>query len=448
MISPAIPDRAASLLLSLLYQLDQTQWLGPDELFFHQSRQLQSLFRHAARTVPFYRDRFAAAGVDPDAAVTAEAVARLPVVKRSELQDAGESLKSTDLPKSHGNCHEIVTSGSTGRPVNLLGTQVTGLFWRASVVREHEWHRRDLTGKLAAIRWAAKGVAMAPDGLSKDSWGPASGSIYPTGPAVLLNIVSPLEGQLEWLLREKPDYLISFPSNLTALAGYCLQAGLAIPSLKQVLTLGETVGETVRRVVRQAWDVSVVDSYSCEEAGYLAIQCPDHEVYHVQSENVLLEIVDDDGRPCGPGEIGRVLVTSLNNFATPVIRYELGDYAEVGALCACGRGLPVIRRIVGRERNRLVLRDGTSVFPYFGYYEDYLSITRAITRYQLVQRSVGELECRLVVIEPLTVEQEDRIRAVMLHHLGHPIGISFTYHAELLPGPGGKFEEFVSEVAG
>lgn len=445
-VTPALPGRMASLLMAVIYQLEQTQWLSPEELFFHQGRQLRQLFAHAAATVPFYQARFAAAGVDPAAPVTRESIARLPVLKRSELQGAGAALNTTALPKSHGKTHEIVTSGSTGRPVNMLGTEVTGLFWRACVMREHFWHRRDLSGKLAAIRWARKGVAMAPAGVTRDSWGPASGSIYTTGPAVMLNVASPLEGQLEWLLREQPDYLISFPSNLTALAGYCLQAGVTIPNLKQVMTLGEMVGEAVRRAVGQAWGVKVTDSYSSEEAGYLAMQCPEHEVYHVQSENVLLEVVDDDGRPCGPGDIGRVLVTSLHNFATPVIRYELGDYAEVGEPCACGRGLPVITRIVGRERNRLVLPDGKSVFPYFGYYEDYLSITQAIKRYQLVQRSVGELECRLVALAPLTAEQEEQIRQTMLRHLGHPIRIFFTYHDELLPGPSGKFEEFVSEV--
>lgn len=447
-VSPAIPGRMASLLMAVIYQLEQTQWLSADELSFHQGRQLHQLFAHAAATVPFYQERFAAAGVDPAAPVTREAIARLPVLKRGELQAAGAALNSTALPKSHGKTHSIVTSGSTGRPVNMLGTEVTGVFWRACVMREHLWHRRDLSGKLAAIRWARKGVAMAPEGVTRDNWGPASGSIYQTGPAVMLNVASPLEGQIEWLLRERPDYLISFPSNLTALAGACLQAGITIPSLKQVMTLGEMVGEAVRRAVGQAWGVKVTDSYSSEEAGYLAMQCPEHEVYHVQSENVLLEVVDDDGRPCGPGEIGRVLVTTLHNFATPLIRYELGDYAEVGASCACGRGLPVITRIVGRERNRLVLPDGKSIFPYFGYYEDYLSITQAIKRYQLVQRNVGELECRLVALAPLTAEQEEQIRQTMLRHLGHPIHIYFTYHDELLPGPSGKFEEFVSEVSG
>lgn len=447
-VSPALPGRMASLLMAVMYQLEQTQWLSGEELFFHQGRQLRALFAHAAGTVPFYRQRFAEAGIDPTAAVTRQTIASLPILKRNALQGAGESMRTTALPKSHGKLHDIETSGSTGRKVQMLGTEVTGVFWRACVMREHFWHRRDLTGKLAAIRWARKGVAMAPEGLRRDNWGPASGSIYPTGPAVLLNIASSLEEQVDWLLREKPDYLISFPSNLIALAGHCQERGIVVPNLKQILTVGETVGDAVRRAVSGAWNLPVKDSYSSEEAGYLAIQCPEHEVYHVQSENVLVEVVDGEGKPCGPGEVGRVLITTLHNFATPLIRYELGDYAEVGAPCVCGRGLPVIRRIVGRQRNRLVLPDGSSVFPYFGNHEDYLAITTAVRRFQIIQRSLHDIECRFVVVEPLTREQEDRMRAVMLRNLGHPFNVSFTYHDEIPPSPRGKFEEFISEVAG
>ncbi len=445
-VSPAVPGRMASLLMSVIYQLEQTQWLAPEELFFHQARQLRVLFGHAAATVPFYQKHFAEAGVDPAAAVTRETFARLPILKRGELKDAGEAMNSTALPKSHGKTHGIETSGSTGRTVRIQGTEVTGLFWRAGVMREHIWHRRNFGGKLAAIRWARKGIAMAPEGSHANTWGPASGAVYPTGPAALLNIASSLEDQLNWLQREQPDYLISFPSNLMALAKYCLERGATIPRLKQVMTVGEMVTEPVRRSVGQAWDVPLYDSYSCEEAGYLAIQCPEHEIYHAQSENVMMEVVDDAGRPCGAGEVGRVLVTSLHNFATPLIRYELGDYAEVGAPCACGRGLPVIKRIVGRQRNRLALPDGSSIFPYLGDHEDYLAITRSIKRFQLVQHSLEELENRLVVSEPLTAEQEEQMRAVMQRNLGHPFRITFTYHDEIPPSPRGKFEEFISEV--
>lgn len=346
-VSPAIPGRAASLLLSLLYQFDQTQWLSPEALFAEQARQLRVLFRHAAQTVPFYQQRFAEAGVDPEAAVTRQTLARLPIVTRGALAAAGKAINSTALPASHGKRHEIVAAGPAGKALRLFGTEVTGVFWRACVMREHLWHDRRMDGKLAAIRRVRAGVAMAPQGLRSDSWGPASGAIYPTGPAVLLNVDAPLPAQLDWLLREQPDYLISFPSNLAALARLSLERAVRLPRLQQVLTMGEPAGPAVRALVRQAWDVPLKEAYSCDEAGYLAMQCPAHEVLHVQSENVLLEVVDEAGRPCAPGEVGRVVVTSLHNFATPLIRYALGERAALSAPCACGRGLPVIARVAG-----------------------------------------------------------------------------------------------------
>jgi len=348
-VSPAVPGQVASLLMSLLYQFEQTQWLAPEALFAEQARQLRLLFGHAARTTAFYHRRFQASGVDPAAPVTRQTLGRLPILSRAELQAAGGEIVPDELPKAHGKRHGIETSGSDGSPLKLFGTEATGLFWRAGVMREHLWHGRDLGGKLAAIRRASPGAAMAPMGLKSDSWGPASGAVYPTGPAVMLNIASPLPAQLDWLQREQPDYLISLPSNVEALAAHCLKEGVTLPRLKQVLTVGEPVPPALRATVRKAWNVTVKDSYSCEEAGYLAMQCPQEEVLHVQSESVLLEIVDEAGRACAPGKAGRVVVTSLHNFATPLIRYELGDLAEFGAPCTCGRGLPVISRVLGRS---------------------------------------------------------------------------------------------------
>ncbi|NIA68782.1 phenylacetate--CoA ligase family protein [Pelagibius litoralis] len=436
------------MLLSLLYQLDQTQWLSAEALFAEQARQLQLLFGHAAATVPFYNRRFAEAGVDPAAVVTRETLNRLPILRRSELQGAGDDINTTALPKSHGKTHEVETSGSTGRSVRLNGTEVTSVFWRACVMREHLWQGRDLGGKLAAIRWARKGIAMPPEGAHGESWGPASGAIYPTGPAVLLNIMSELPEQVAWIHKEAPDYLISFPSNLVALAKHCIERDIRFESLKQVMAVGETVTDQARKLVREAWGIPIKDSYSCEEAGYLTIQCPDHDVYHVQSESVFVEVVDDEGKACSPGEGGRVLITSLHNFATPLIRYELGDYAEVGAPCACGRGLPVITRTLGRQRNRLILPDGSSVFPYLGDHGDYQAITSVVQRFQFIQRSLNEIEKLMVVSAPVTPKQEEHMRALIVRNLGHPFNVTFTYVDEIPLSPRGKYEEFVSEVTG
>jgi len=317
-------------------------------------------------------------------------------------------------------------------------------------LREHLWHERNFTGKLSAIRWAKLGVASAPDGLSSPNWGEVIDPIFPSGPSSLLNVTAKLSEQLDWLHREKPDYLISFPSNLLALSQYAEQTGSKLPRVQHLRVVGETLTAEMRKALEDSWSTSVIDMYTCEEAGYLATQCPQSEHFHVQSENVILEIVDDEGRPCPVGVSGRVLITSLNNFATPLIRYELGDYAEFGPPCVCGRGLPVIKRILGRKRNRLIMADGESrysLFPYLGEHGQIASVTGVkVKQFQCVQHTVQRIEIKLVTERELTLEEQARVTQLMQGHLGYAFEIFYTFLEDIPRGPNGKFEEFISLV--
>jgi phenylacetate-CoA ligase len=444
---PGIPGRDAALLSALMFQLEQTEFLPPEKLFEQQRRQLGTIFVHAMETIPFYSQRFAEAGFDPRGEITPETIRRLPVLLRSEYQNAALEISPGKIPPGHGQHGELKSSGTTGRPVTVIKTSLSNLFLAATELRGHRWHQRDMAGKLAVIRYWEKSLAMAPDGAAANNWGPSAELLYLNpGPMVLLNIASKLKDQADWLIRHNPDYLLSYPSNLLALGEYFENEGLSLPGLRQVCTVSELVGGRLRETMRRVWNVPVKDLYSCEEAGCLAHQCPEYDHYHVQSENIYLEIVDDDGAPCAVGETGRVLVTTLHNFATPLIRYEVGDYAELGPPCPCGRGLPVITRVHGRHRNRLALPNGSSEFPYLGEYADYRQITTSIRQFQFIQHSVAEIEMKLVVAEALTPEQETKIKELIVRCLGHPFRISVSYHDDIPKSATGKFEEFVSRV--
>ncbi len=446
-VSPAVPGPPAATILALLYQLEQSQYYPPDLLTALQCRQLKTLFGYAARRVPFYKDRFTAAGVDPDGEVTPDSLRRLPILTRSEFKDAGEGMWTTALPPAHGKPFMVRTSGSTGRAITLYKTQLMRRMWDAFVVRDVVWHKPDLSLQLAAIRWRDKSQGMAPEGLTGQGWGSAVNALYETGPSALLNIASDLQSQVDWLLRQDPGYLLTYPSNLMALLQYFEKHGHRLAQLRGVFTVSEVVTEELRRTCRKVWGVPIMDSYTCEEAGYLALQCPEQEHYHVQSENVFFEVVDDDGRPCRPGEDGRILITSLHNFATPLIRYEVGDYAELGEACPCGRSLPVLSRILGRKRNRLILPNGASEFPYLGETEDYVAIGVTSKQFQFVQHSVEHIELKLVRPEPLSEEQEEKLKALVVRSLGHPFRVTVSYPEAIAAQGRGKYEEFVSKVA-
>jgi phenylacetate-CoA ligase len=212
-----------------------------------------------------------------------------------------------------------------------------------------------------------------------------------------------------------------------------------------VRTLGETLSRETRARCRELWKAPVIDVYSAQEVGVIAIECPESGLYHVQSESLIVEVLDAEGHACEPGQVGRVVVTDLHNFAMPLLRYAIGDRAEVGPACPCGRGLPTLTRVLGRERNMVVLPDGSRHWPLVGLHE-YRRIA-PVVQYQLAQRSSQLVELRLVTETPLSPEQELELAAVVQRSLGHPFEVSFRYfEGALPPATGGKFEEFVSEL--
>jgi phenylacetate-CoA ligase len=186
--------------------------------------------------------------------------------------------------------------------------------------------------------------------------------------------------------------------------------------------------------------------YTSEEFGYIALQCPEYEHLHVQSENVLVEVLDDHGSPCPPGAVGRLVITALHNFATPLIRYEIGDHAEVGTPCPCGRGLPVLSRVVGRTRNMVCLPGGERRWPVVGFRE--FREIAPIRQFQFIQKDLQTLTARLVADTALTLEQEERFAAVVQQAIGHPFSIELEYPGTIERGPRGKYEEFICQVPG
>lgn len=445
---PRLPSHRGCAILAILYQLEQTQWWSPDRLLRAQMQQLAKVLAHAQRTVPFYQRHLAGL----DSAVYRDfslgAWRKIPLLTRSDIQNHADELVSKDVPESHGDITEMFTSGSTGRPIRSLRTQLFELFWAAFTVRDHLWHKRDFSLKLAAIRESAKGKAQYPDGELSGKWGWASGAIFDTGPCVSLNVTTTAAQQAEWLHRQQPDYLLTHPSIVDRLARYCLKNDVRLPNLRQVLTLSEVLRPTTRDICREAWNATVCDSYSSREAGYIALQCPDRNGYHVQSEGALVELINEDGEPCRPGEVGRVVITSLHNFAMPLIRYDIGDRAEVGAPCRCERGLPVIERVLGREQNMLVLPDGEVRWPLLSA-ADIRSLLEIapIYRYQFVQHAVDRIEIRLEMDSDPDPEKRACIEAWVRDKFEFPFAVEVTTANDLEPHASGKFFDFVNVLS-
>ncbi len=439
---PALPDTGGTMLLAILAQINESQWYPPDVLRQLQWLQLGSLIEHAAAHVPWYRDRLPTA----TAGTAVEDYWRqVPILERESISDTPEMFHSEVLPDGHGQISQATTSGSTGVPLVIQRSSLFNVMEAAVVMRQHRWHNRDFSGRLATIAHQHSIDEYFPDGQDQPDWGWPVNMLYHTGPSCGIPLFRPIAEQVGWLQQKNPMVLLSPPSNVEALAEFCLERQIELPGLTNVSTIMEMVTPELRDLVRQAWSADIVDVYSCREAGSIAHQCPTGTHYHICTENVFVEILDEAGNPCGPGESGRVVVTPLHNFAMPLLRYELADHAELGETCPCGRGLPVITRIMGRVRNMVKYPNGKKGWARLGR-PRVKRMAPAVRQFQFVQTALDTIEVRMVVATSLTDVEQSDLTELFQSRLGYPFNIRFVFLDELPRDPGGKQEDFRCEV--
>ncbi len=218
-----------------------------------------------------------------------------------------------------------------------------------------------------------------------------------------------LETAIRDLRARRPEYVRGYASALEAVARFALERGLDLPHPGLVVSSAEVLHPFQKALIEEAFGAPVRETYGSRECSGLAGQCS-HGRHHLMLFNHFVEVVDEGGRPAPPGTIGRVLATTLHNRAMPLVRYELGDMAEVGEdPCPCGNPLPTLTRIVGRVTDNFIAADGSVVhgefFTHLLYFKDY------IRRFQVVQEDVNRIILR---VEPADEVSFERNRATDL----------------------------------
>jgi phenylacetate-CoA ligase len=425
-----------SLLREFGQTLAETERFTPDRLRAYQLKLMSNLLSHARDACGFYRQR-----LDFDVTAAAEiekAWSSIPILTRVEATKNFDRLCSKSVPPQAGATFVSMTSGSTATPLSFQRSQIAVLAAQAMAERMMRWWGVDPSRSCARICYEEG--AGPPDGLSRPGWHSAN----PESVQHLLSLEADLDVQIAWLAARKPAYLIANAQGLKELARACM-GGASPIRFALLFSHGTIVDPETRELCGAAFGVPVVDSYGAAEIGQLAAECPDCGEYHVSAEAVHLEIVRDDGSIARPGEIGRVIVTGLYNFAMPFIRYEIGDLAEAGSEhAACGRSLPSLRRILGRYRNAFRFRGGRVMFPHphdFKFWE-FLQHRSA----QVIQLDLDRVEVRWAGDRnPATVDVDgviERVRSV----LRAPVDVTITKVDAIPRTRSGKFEEFISLV--
>jgi len=438
---PPLPQGRGAVLAALLHEFEFSQWLSPEEIADRQHAQLQVLAAYAQRHSPEFRKRLERANINAADLGSAEGLRRLPALRRHDIQQAAEGFFCKTVPYDHLPLNEGKSSGSTGEPVVIKKTKMNGLLWEANMMREHSWHQRDFSKRALNIRAKIKEPKM------QHSWGPPVDLLYSSGSILNIPIILSAQHIARHIIDFAPGHLIIYPNTLEALVTYFEEEKLPLDCIDHIWSIGETLKPELRQRAAHLFGASVEDDYSCNEVGIMALQCPESGLYHVMAESVIIEVVKDNGEPCKEGETGKVLVTDLHNYATPMIRYDIGDHAEMGSACPCGRGLPTLRLIRGRYRNLVVKPNGDRHWPPLA--RAIFQCGLPIRQFQMIQHGLNDVEIKLVTGQPLSASDEETLVKYLHEALDHPFPLRFSYFTERLPLPAnGKFEDLISHVAG
>ena len=228
--------------LALQFQLQESEWWSPEKLLNHQLHQIQQLINHAAKHVPYYRERLKSFADLPPRALSMERFREIPLLKRSDIQGSTRLLRSRALPKSHGAPSPSKTSGSTGRPLEFLTTAITGRMNIALTMRGHLWHQRDFNEKNVTLRLPLPGMPV--DQALR--WA----AVAHTGPGLIIDTRLPISEMFAAIVAENPAYLQSHPQVIYGLLRHSEETGIRFENLREIRTYGETLGPLGARKMR------------------------------------------------------------------------------------------------------------------------------------------------------------------------------------------------------
>lgn len=438
-VTEVLTENPPDALPRLLSILDATANQSAEERRDQTLEQLRRQLEVVLRELPVYRERFMSC-ISSAEELDWSTFERLPVLRREELMSYGRSLDRANVPEAFTARGQVSTSGSTGQPLSTSTFSAARVLAQAMQLRFQRWHGFDFNELTAFITTPTVPSAAHTEGKPMRGWAGPLGQ----GTALAMGLLAGPGEQLDWLCRKKPRYLATYPSNLLSLLQESRRTGRVPERIAKVVLSSEPVTSEHREMTREIWGADALGTYSASEVGPIGLAAPDSGQYFLQAENVYCEILRDDDTPCEPGEVGRVVVTTLQDWLRPLFRYEIGDYAEVARVRQDdSMALPRLGRVVGRERSMVRLPDGRRVWPYFELGD--LVALKLLRQWQLVQKRDLTIEARVVPERELDGAELERIRAVVVRALPG-VSVTVTVRAEIPRTARGKFLEFVSEL--
>lgn len=416
--------------LAKLELLEESQWWGPEKIREYQWKKLKTLLNHVYVNNAFYQERFENAGVKPEHIQDFVDLQKLPVLSKAEIVEHFSKLVS----KGYSPQTLVLdkTSGSTGRNLIFYNDRNTLDWMTAAVLRNMAWYNVSFGDERFKL-WGA----LANESLTQQAYMWARNlclrermiSSYELDETRLAHIVTLIK-------RHKPKALVGYVSALEILAKYIEHQGLQGVHVPAVIPAAETLFEHQRGLLSRVFEAAVFNRYGCHEFTAIAHECDRHEGMHINSEAVFLEIIKD-GKSAAPGESGEIVITDLENFGFPFLRYRMEDLGTLNPnTCSCGRGLPILGSVEGRVYDLISCPNGAIQTGTF-----FCKMTRSvegIRQFQVIQEAPCKIRFRLATDETFRNDSTQFLLSAVKSHCGEEMDVAFEFVPNIEPLKSGK----------
>lgn len=418
--------------------MEEVQWWPRERLMALQVERLRAFLKDVGVHVPYYRDLFARTGFDPDTVRSVEALQQLPLLDKAAIRAHTDALR-------HAQAQDLVrfnTGGSSGEPlVFYIGkrrvSHDVAAKWRAT-----RWWGVDI-GDPEIVVWGSPIELGKQDHLKQ--W---RDRLLRTQllPAFEMSEAK-VDGFIATIRRVRPPMLFGYPSALSHIAKYARKKGQRMDDLgiRVAFVTSERLYDDQRRTISEVFGCRVANGYGGRDAGFIAHECPEGGM-HITADDIVVETLDSEGRPTPPGVAGEIVVTHMATRDFPFVRYRTGD---VGVLsthnCACGRTLPLLGEIQGRNSDFVVAQDGTVIHGLALIYT--LRDIPGVEAFKIVQESTDLTRVELVAGAACDVlAAQARIQKDFRRRLGEAVTVEVMQVAGIAAEKSGKFRYVQSKV--
>lgn len=425
-----------------LDELRKTQWFSEEEVKKFQWARLENLLRHAYGSVPFYRTLFDSIALDVENGISIDEFRKIPLLDKEIIAKNKEKLISSRYKPSQ--LWLDTTSGSTGKKLVFYrekkGDKRNDYYRTAAFLRNMEWLGIGIFEKQASLWGAQMDLPRRKSFKNR-----IMNLIFPKLFLSSYNMTpKTMKSYAEKINRYKPKVLTGYASALYLFANYLDKKKIEIRGLKGIISTAETLYRYQRDKIERVFNCKVFERYGSREFGAIAHECEEHKGLHVNAEHVFVEILNEEGKPCKSGKLGKIVITDLDNYAFPFIRYNIED---IGILsdrkCPCLRGLQLIGKVEGRTWDVIVGANGNHLVGSFWLVKD----VEGINQFQVIQEEFGKLILKLVVDKSFTEIEKQKLLNRIYDQCGKDMKVDIQLVDEIPIPDSGKHRFIISKVS-